>query len=355
MSAFRMGTVGGFGGMGVDESLGMMGMNSEIARDPKTGQPILDPETGQPVMQTSNRFARMGATLGMGLGAGRAGLQTTQRYMGASTPAWVRNATGTAVRGEQGALNFMYGTLDPMLGGLKAVVRKPIQLASGGRYSGGAWVRPHGGVIKPPPGSAPDAVGKFVPRPISAARTAGRVIGGAGLAAGGIGYGYNKLQNDIARTVDQNVDRVYNDAMPVLQDDMASMLDQYMASRGLTDPHTGQFSPGRNMLGGADGIFQALGLDPSRMSPIQKLMILGGAIGGGGGLIGGSPSLAGAGGLSMLGGLLPSMTGQQGQGGQAGYRPGQAAGYNGHGPNSMPPNAPSSRDEWMLQQQLQGG
>lgn len=342
MNAFRTGTLGGFAGYGADSGLGAFGMNQEQVIDPQTGQPVIDPNTGQPMMQTSSRFSRLGAGLGMGLGGGRAGLQMVKSRMGAATPAWINAATKGAVRGERNVRDAGFSFIDPFVGGAKALVRKPIQWASGGAYAGPSWAQ---------------AGRTMAGRPIAMTpgRVAGRIAGGATIAGGGMGLAYNKLQDDISQTVDQNVGRVYNSAMPVLQNDMAGMLDQYMSSRGLTDPHTGQFNPGRGMLSGADGIFQALGLDPSRMSPIQKLMILGGAIGGGGGLIGGSPSLAGAGGLSMLGGLLPSMGGQHGGGGQTGYRPGQPAGYNGHGPNSMPPNAPSARDEWMLQQQLQGG
>ncbi|MBS3927491.1 MAG: hypothetical protein KGZ65_02600 [Sphingomonadales bacterium] len=196
----------------------------------------------------------------------------------------------------------------------------------------------------------------------------GATVGGVGMGATALGMGSEYLHNRFSNAVDEKLGDVYNQAMPQFQDDAAGFLDQYMQSRGLMNEQ-GQFDPmqtvNRNggimgsMMQGSDKIFQGLGMDPSRMSPMQKMMIMGGALGLGGGAMGGSPGVAGAGGLAMMGGLLPTLMQGQGQGGQrySGYNPMQqqsAPGYEGQAPGQNP-NSPQARNEWLHQQQLQQG
>ena len=133
-------------------------------------------------------------------------------------------------------------------------------------------------------------------------------------------------------------------------------MDHYLGSRGFLD-ESGRFDPTHNMnrkggvLGsmtsGADSIFASMGIDPRSLTPLQKIMLLGGAMGAGTGAIAGSPALLGAGGLSMIGGAMPSMGGYGQQRSQQGYGQGGQQGF-------QPPNSPAYRNEWLHQQELGG-
>lgn len=167
-------------------------------------------------------------------------------------------------------------------------------------------------------------------------------------------------------------------SMPAIQENMAGFADEYIGSRmpqiqdqvnqqleqlGLLG-EDGRFNPmaavGQRASQGVDGIFRSLGMDPSRMSPLQKMMVLGGSAAAGGGAALGSPIMAGVGGVGALAGLLPQFMPGQGQqrlGGQGGaYQPGQPQqpGQPMGGVNQPAPNAPQARNEWQLQQQYGG-
>lgn len=105
---------------------------------------------------------------------------------------------------------------------------------------------------------------------------------------------------------------------------IAGQADQYMQSRGMMG-QDGQFDPTQGLVNkatqGFDSVLQRLGIDPSRLSPMQKLMLGGGSLTAAGGALTGHPMLAGAGGLAALGGLV----------------------------------GPAARDEWMHQRQLGQG
>ncbi len=142
---------------------------------------------------------------------------------------------------------------------------------------------------------------------------------------------------------------MYQQAMPQFQQDMMGAADHFMQTRGLTD-RQGQFDPTQglqrgfgNMMSQTDGVFRAMGMDPSRMSPVQKAMILGGGAAAGGGAISGNPGVAGMGGLSMMGGMLPALLGGGGQGGPQNHLQTLTQG----------PTAPQSRDEWELMRRNQ--
>jgi hypothetical protein len=158
-----------------------------------------------------------------------------------------------------------------------------------------------------------------------------RGAAGVGLAAVPAYYGYNALsglyntaREGIEGAVQQGAVDFMNQAMPAVND--------YLDQLGLINRRTGQLDitglARRGAGNVADQVLNAVGLDPSQMTGMQKLMILGGALGTGGGLVSGNPLVSGAGGLSLLAGLSP----QIGQGLQtltggpqtaAGARPGQ--------------------------------
>jgi hypothetical protein len=103
------------------------------------------------------------------------------------------------------------------------------------------------------------------------------------------------------------------------------------------------------MANKADGLFRSLGIDPSRMGPLQKLMLLGGAGAGGAGIATMNPLLMGAGGIAAMAGAAPLLTPGQSQvplqTSDIPYRPGAAQRFD---PTSM------DRDEFQHQLQLQG-
>jgi hypothetical protein len=261
--------------------------------------------------------------------------------MGSAAPNWVNQGARMGIQGQKGVRDFAYGLSDPLVGGAKALVRKPIQWASGGAFQGPSWAQA---------GTTATAAG----RAMSPVRVGGRIVGGLGLGATGLGGAYNLAQGKVRDMVDDNVSRVYNEAMPQIKDDFADTMDEYLHSRGMLDDQ-GHFDPSSRMMkglsGGADNIFRAMGMDPARLSGLQKIMILGGAVGGGGGLLAGSPAVAGMGGLSTAAGLLPLFMQGQGQqalqqGQQPGYNPGRPQGVV---PGAPAPNQPGARNEWQHQ------
>jgi hypothetical protein len=141
-----------------------------------------------------------------------------------------------------------------------------------------------------------------------------RRIVGTGYGLGALGTGYSALAGKVQKDATNAVNSYLEEAVPVLRDAGASMADQFFMSRGMMD-QTGQFNPlmaiqnqggiAGSIMRGADPIFQSLGLDPNRLSPIQKLMILGGGLAGAGGLIAGRPGIAATGGLAATTALAP--------------------------------------------------
>ncbi len=328
-SGMRMASVGSFGGHMTDQALGAFGVNQQQAVDPATGQKVFNPD-GTPVMDAGHTFGRLGAFAGLGAGAGTRGLSRVARTAGPQSMA--HSAAKTFAGGQRGIQQFTQGTFDPIIGGAKAMVRKPVQWASGGTFKGPSWAQ----------------AGTRTP---SAARVGGRMVAGAGLAATGVGMGRNYLQGEVDDMVQNAAAKTMNEALPAL----GEWGDQYMQERGMLNSE-GQFDPtqamnrGGGILGNVDSVFRSMGMDPSKMSPLQKVMVLGGAGAGAGGLLAGSPLMVGAGGTAAMAGLLPQlMPGQSQQqffGPQAPYRPGQQAGVPGFG---QQPNQPGARDEWLHQ------
>ncbi len=188
----------------------------------------------------------------------------------------------------------------------------------------------------------------------------GRMLGIGTLGATAVGGGLSALDNRISDTVHNSAGETAAELLPELKDHAANFMDQYLNEKGLINQN-GQLDlagtlkrTGGGMfdkaMGHTDGIFQALGMNPETMSPLQKLMILGGALGAGGGVAAGAPMLAGAGGASALTALLPHFLANQTQAQQAqgapgtqGQRPGVAQ------PGQVQPNALQARNEWLAQ------
>jgi hypothetical protein len=309
MSAFRRASFGGLGGSTVDAGLGAVGVD------------------------TGGQFGRAGARLGLGsglLGVGANRLGANLRQTGQMP--WLRNNVLSPIskldrRAAGAANNFATGFFTPVAETAKAVVRKPLQWAG--------FQAPQG--LRA--GSNISAAG------MPFARKAGVLGGGTALAATGLGAGYNTLRNQVAGDAQATLADTYNQALPVMQEDMAGFLDHYGKTRGFIGGH-GQFDPASAVSknSGLDSLISQLGMDPARMSPIQKLMLVGGGGTAAGGLLAGSPMLAGLGGGGAMMSMLPSLLGGKGQQSQGGQAP---------GPGGVPQvNSPQYRDEWELMQQL---
>jgi hypothetical protein len=214
-----------------------------------------------------------------------------------------------------------------------------------------------------PAGAAP--VGRFA-NAARMGRNAGilgtGIMGTQQLINGGMGVADDYLASRMPQVRDnmaQFADEYIGSRLPALQDSV----NEHLSNLGLLGAD-GRFNPlagvGQRLGGGVDAIFRGLGMDPSRMSPLQKMMVLGGAGVGGIGAAAGSPVMAGMGGVGAMAGLLPQfMPGQGQQRLNQQYMPGQQppGGQPGQpqGPNTPPPNTPQARNEWLLQQQQQGG
>ena len=341
VAAYRGQQMGGFTGMGVD-----MAAQYGLGID------------------TGGRFSQLGSTLG-GLTAG-----TTRAGQ------WAANtgARGSMLRNLGVRTQTMGAAGERMMGdfgrGLVAPITSGARMAWNG--AGTVFNRMRGVA----PNAAPATAALRNPTTRSLAEQAGRVIGigGAGLAAagGGLALGRHLIGSELRN----QAAGVYEGMRPAIERDMQGMVDGQLDRLGLRGENgqldltnalpqsvhnignlAGQVS---NMGNSADGIFRSIGMDPSRMSPFQKLMILGGVMGGGAGMMSGNGTMATVGGGAALAGLLPMlMQGQRqdgtGQGGSPGV-PGNAAGaMQTLTAGAAPVNAPSYRNEWLHQLQSQQG
>jgi len=363
MAGMRTSMLGGMAGGGIDQTLGAMGINeqAELGAD---GKPIIGPD-GKPVMRSGQTFGRLGAKGGFMLGMGQHAVRDFSVGTGAIPRLGLKGLPGGTygkgldrlnnplTHATQFTKDVGMATLDPVVGLAKAMVRKPIQWASQGRYTGGKYFQPgremlSGNKVRMTPG-----------------RIAGRLIGGTGMAATGIGtaggYFTNKVKDTVKDSLGENMPEVFDAATEHADKYLASRLplmghlgDQYLDERGLLDQE-GQFDPTHGMKqkfqSSADHLLYGMGLDPSRMSPLQKMMLLGGAGVGGAGLMTGNPLLAGAGGVaasaSLLPYMLPGQSQQHFQGQPAPYQPGR--------PQQQQAYGPQYRNEFALQQQQQHG
>lgn len=139
-------------------------------------------------------------------------------------------------------------------------------------------------------------------------RRVGQLAGIGTLGAGAMSMGMNRVQNAATQATENTIGR--------LAPDMVNMADQYMMSRGMMDPNTGQFSPLGTMsqllpnidkliMPHIDGMIGRTGIDPATLSSTQKKMLFGGALAGGLGVLGGHPLMAGMGGAAAMYGGAP--------------------------------------------------
>lgn len=308
------GLLGAGGGYGLDVAAGMSGLKDAH---------------GNPTTNFSRMGGFLGSAFGTASGAGRAMRQLAP-------------AGSSVQQAGQRLMAFGEGGLAP--------IRAPFTAA--GRLAGLS-----------PAGAAP--VGRFA-NAARMGRNAGilgtGIMGTQQLINGGMGVADDYLASRMPQVRDnmaQFADEYIGSRLPALQDSV----NEHLSNLGLLGAD-GRFNPlagvGQRLGGGVDAIFRGLGMDPSRMSPLQKMMVLGGAGVGGIGAAAGSPVMAGMGGVGAMAGLLPQfMPGQGQQRLNQQYMPGQQppGGQPGQpqGPNTPPPNTPQARNEWLLQQQQQGG
>ena len=200
-----------------------------------------------------------------------------------------------------------------------------------------------------------------------AARTnsqlAGRALGVGTLGLGALGGAYGMATNHARNTVQEGAGRGMMDAAGTIRNALPDMLDEMgpeLSQR--LQQHLGGGalqSMGRGAMGGVDHMLSMAGMDPTRMSPVQKLAIIGGLGVGGGGLMAGSPLAAGLGGGTALMGLMGggdmgalNYLHGQGQQGQRGTQPSPYGTRPGESPavwGSMP-----ARNEQQHQNQILG-
>jgi len=354
MAMARTSAIGSMGGSGLDGLMGAANLNQKPIIDPATGQQAVD-EFGKPMTETRNTFGQLGAYAGLGLGGLSQGGRLARMAPGA--PAWVQNAGRNMGMAEKGMKNFAFGQFQPIISAATYLPRKAINYVAGKQvvnpnFYGSTWDK---------------ATKMWNPAHASAAGRAGRLAGVSTIGLGATGMAYSMAENKMRGMVDDNVARVYGQAMPQIREDLQGMGHEFLDEHGMIG-EDGQFDPmiankKRGGIlggfgGGADGIFKSLGMNPASMSPLQKLMILGGAGMGGGGLLAASPALAGMGGVTAAAGLLPQFMPNQGQqrmqasmgmgGPQAGYNPG---GQTAQAVNTPQPGQPGARNEWLHQQQ----
>lgn len=142
-----------------------------------------------------------------------------------------------------------------------------------------------------------------------------------GMAVGGL-VGARQLMDGGKQSLTEHMLGAANEyadqKIPQIADYAEGRARQGMQGMGLAG-EDGRFDPtravGQAAGQGVDHIFKSMGMDPSRLSPMQKMMMLGGGAAAGGGMLAGSPMLAGAGllgaGAGYFGGGRPNYAGQQ--------------------------------------------
>lgn len=256
------GAVGGnFAGSMVDQAAGAFGYGLD--------------EQGN----SKGTFARMGTMLGGGLGAGRglgAGLAANPVTRAFGKP--LAQYTGNAM---QGITNFSQGTMAPMAGGL----RRGLNWLSAGKLGKptGFLGQMSGAASK----TAPTAMGRI-----------GQAVGGATLAGTGLGMATGYLDNKINQKAQQ------------IGEAGLGALDEYADAKM---QHFAQNAPrmiGQGLVNSVtDPMFNALGMNPAGMHPMQKAMMMGGGAMGAAGMATGNPWLMGGG--ALLGGGGAYMANQQ--------------------------------------------
>lgn len=195
-------------------------------------------------------------------------------------------------------------------------------------------------------------------------------LGSAGLNAGR-NYISGAVDQGIQHGVGNSIDTFYEPMM----ENMQGRMDNYLHEKGLLGDDGKAQMPGFNLsglggqLGGlSDQLFQSLGMDPSRMNTIRKIMTVAGPLAAMYGLGTGNNTMTGLGTLAAGYGFAPEIGRRLGpdaekwlksvglsQGGTSGYM-GSEVGASGQAPGAAP-NAPvggaaPARNEWDYQRQL---
>lgn len=300
LRAYQGGTVGAIGGGGLDFLAQLGGMQGTTGPD---GQHI-----------PSTNFARMGGMLGTGFG----GIGGSGRALRNLAPV----GSGMQRAGTK-MMQFGEGALAPMMPG-RNIVGLPRMLTG-----------------TPAAASRAGSMGRKTAYGLSGVLGANQMM-----------HGFKQEMGVAGRDM---ADAYLGERMPQMLDTAGQhatgVADQWLQQRGLLgeDGQINVAGPAmERVTGGIDGLFRGMGMDPSRMSPLQKMMILGGAGVGAGGMAAGSPGLAAMGGLGALAGFVPGMGQRSGPGGHAGG-PGGVP----HGATAPPPNTATARNEWDVQRQLQ--
>lgn len=264
---------------------------------------------------------RWGSRIGTGLGFGKAvgrplmqavpqlqgvrramspTLRSAHRSMSDLDEGAFRPIMNVATLPLRGTRDFLYGAAKPKgwvagaLEGLGAGQGKPIQ-----------GLRDIGGYVF---GKAPKTIG---------GRVGNLVAGATALGYGGslVKNTYEGLKQDMGEFGKEKMREGYEELAPGMAADMTHVADRYLDHAGLLDENGQAQLPrfnlghqfggmGRGAMQMADSLFARMGMDPNRMSPAQKIAILGGTGLLGAGAMTGSGGMAGLGALGMGGGMM---------------------------------------------------
>jgi hypothetical protein len=236
-------------------------------------------------VDTGGWGARLGLAGGLGVGGARAGNAVLPGLVPGS------RALSQAARGFK---NFTQaGWMAPLRMGSSAA-----NYMTGGGYKVPSMLAKWPGMI--PAGRAGLAGGRLA---------ALGMIGTAGGAAMGalrnqgheeIQRAYEKFRPQVANDAAEFGDAYLKDRIPQVAQMAGQQADQWLGNKaqqlGMVDPGTGQVHP-------TYALFHALGMDPTKMSAMQRLLMLGGGAAGVGGLATGNPLLTALGGAAGLGGM----------------------------------------------------
>lgn len=331
-----MGSMTGHGLEFLHRSVGSP-FSSGMVKDPHTGEMTPAP------LGLGRTFSRLGFASGLAHG----GLSNAASRFTPGSAAQVLGAKGS------GMMNRVSNTIDqfgnsmfrPMMSAVTYLPRRMTNYLANNSPKFNTMVNNMAGVA---PGGANFRFGTKVLGDVPKGFHNALGFAGGTAALGGMGIATvgNMMENKVKGAVSERM----ADVMPMIEERLGQFGQQQLDQLGLLGQDgqidiSGVVNQAMNggPTGGIDTIFKMIGMDPTRMSPMQKIMILGGTAAGAGGALGGSAGMAAGGGLAALGGLLPYLMQGQGQRGQ-----GQGMGMEG-GQGYQHPNAPGYRDEWRHQ------
>lgn len=285
MNMFRYNAIGRFGGQAADYSLGQFGLD------------------------TGGAGERWGGHLGTTIGAGRSLNRLTGGRVSVPTGVGGRQvfnpgaAFNRATSGfAKGMNDFSMGVASPAFGLIRAI---PNAFGRGMR----PFVRPGGRISRFLDGAGVPQVGQRIPWLGGPAKSLpgyiGKSLGTGGLAITGGMLGLDLARSGIQHAGQEAMKKTYEEMAPQIAADVTGVADRYLDSVGMMGQDGRAQLPIANSIAAlGDQIFQSVGMDPSQMSPAQKISILGGM-----GLLGtgaavGSGGMAGLGGLAMGGGMM---------------------------------------------------